>query len=251
MTAPWRTAWITGGSTGIGRELALRLAREGARVAISARSAEGLAEVADLAGGNVVAVPVDVTDRAAVADAHGRVMAALGGIDLAVLNAGVWHPMKASELDPVRAQQSMDVNYIGIVNALGPLIPAMTAARRGHLALVGSVAGYRGLPMAAAYAPSKAAVISLAEVLRLELSRHGIVVSLINPGFVETPMTSVNTFPMPYLLKADDAADRIYRGLERRRFEIVFPWQLAIMLKTLRVLPNALFLRIASRLAAR
>ena len=142
----------------------------------------------------------------------------------------------------------MEVNYFGIVNALEPLIPAMIATARGHIALVASVAGYRGLPKAAAYAPSKAAVINLAEVLRLELSRHGIVVSLVNPGFVETPMTAVNDFPMPYMIKADDAAERILRGLEQGRFEIAFPWQLVAMLKLLRLLPNGLYLRIAGRL---
>jgi short-subunit dehydrogenase len=249
MPAPWKTAWITGASTGLGRELALRLAREGVRVAVSARSAEKLA---DLTAGNpsLLAVPLDVTDRAAVMDAHRRLLDELGGIDLAVLNAGVWHPMKATEYDAVRAVQSMDVNYFGIVNALEPLIPAMLSARQGQIALVASVAGYRGLPMAAAYAPSKAAVISLAEVLWLELSRHGIVVSLVNPGFVETPMTAVNNFPMPYILKADDAADRIYRGLVRGKFEIAFPWQLAAMMKVLRVMPNALFFKLAGRMTS-
>ena len=129
-----------------------------------------------------------------------------------------------------------------------PLIPAMANAGRGQLALVASVAGYRGLPKAAAYAPSKAAVISLAEVLRLELAGRGITVSLVNPGFVETPMTSVNKFPMPFIIKADDAADRIISGLARGKFEIAFPWQLVTMLKLLRMMPNALYLRLATRL---
>ncbi len=249
MTAPWRTAWITGGSTGLGRELALRLAREGVRVAVSARSAEKLGELAE-SQPNLVAVPLDVTDRAAVAEAHRRIVGEFGSVDLAVLNAGVWHPMKATEYDADRAVQSMAVNYFGIVNAVDVLIPDMKSAGRGQIALVGSVAGYRGLPMAAAYAPSKAAVISLAEVLRLELASHGIVVSLVNPGFVETPMTSVNEFPMPFILKSDDAAARIYRGLARGKFEIAFPWQLVGLMKALRVMPNALFLRIAGRMAA-
>ncbi len=249
MSQPsWRTAWITGASTGIGRELALRLARDGVRVAISARSADKLAALADMHA-NLFAFPVDVTDRFAVAEAHAHIVAELGGIDLAVLNAGVWHPMKATDYDADRAVQSMAVNYFGIVNVLQPLIPAMTSAGRGHIALVASVAGYRGLPMASAYAPTKAAVISLAEVLRLELSRHGIVVSLVNPGFVETPMTSVNEFPMPFILDASDAAARIHRGLARGRFEIAFPWQLVAMMKALRMIPNALFLRIASRMS--
>ena len=113
----------------------------------------------------------------------------------------------------------------------------MTVRRAGHIALVSSVAGYRGLPKAAYYAPSKAAAISLAEVLQCELPRHGVKVSIINPGFVETPMTAVNDFPMPYLIKADDAARRIIRGLEKGKFEIAFPWQMVAMLKLTRILP--------------
>jgi short-subunit dehydrogenase len=247
---PWRTAWITGASTGIGRALAIRLAERGVRVAVSARSAEKLTDLAGL-GSGILTVALDVTRRDDVAPAFARIAAELGGIDLAVLNAGVWHPMRASAYDAGRVADSVAVNYLGIANALEPLIPHMMANGRGQLALVGSVAGYRGLPLAAAYAPTKAAVISLAEVLRLELARHGIVVSLVNPGFVETPMTAVNEFPMPYLMPVDEATDRIMRGLESGRFEIAFPWQLVAMLKTLRLLPNGLYLKLAGRLAAR
>jgi short-subunit dehydrogenase len=142
----------------------------------------------------------------------------------------------------------MSVNYLGVANALEALIPKMLGAEKGQLALVASVAGYRGLPKASAYAPSKAAVISLAEVLRLELARSGVIVSLVNPGFVATPMTAVNDFPMPFIISADDAAERIIRGLSRGKFEITFPLPLVLMLKALRMLPNALYLRIASRL---
>jgi len=188
MTAPWKTAWVTGASTGIGRELALKLAADGLRVAVSARSSEKLEELARTQA-NILSFPLDVTARADVATVHQRIVEAIGPIDLAILNAGVWHPMNAAEYDATRVAQSMSVNYIGIANALEPLIPTMIAAGKGQIALVASVAGYRGLPKAAAYAPSKAAVISLAEVLRLELPRHGIIVSLVNPGFVKTPLT--------------------------------------------------------------
>lgn len=249
MPAKWTTAWVTGASTGIGRELSLRLARQGVRVAASARSADKLAELAAAAPG-IRAFALDVTDRDEVAAVHRDIVEAMGPVELAVLNAGVWHPMRAGAYDAGQAIHSMEVNYFGIVNALQPLIPAMMANGKGHIALVASVAGYRGLPKAAAYAPSKAAVINLAEVLRLELSRNGIVVSLVNPGFVETPMTAVNDFPMPFILKPDDAAGRVLRGLEKGRFEIAFPWQLVTMLKLLRLLPNRLFFRIAERLGA-
>ena len=250
MPSAWKTAWVTGASTGIGRELVVKLARDGVRVAASARSVATLDELAR-AEPNVTPQPLDVTRREEVAAAHRQIVEAIGDIDLAIVNAGVWHPMKASEYDAEKAIQSMQVNYFGIANVLEPLIPAMIRRGSGHIALVASVAGYRGLPMASAYAPSKAAVISLAEVLRLELSRHNIVVSLVNPGFVDTPMTAVNQFPMPFMLKAGDAADRILYGLARGRFEIAFPWQLVTMLKTLRVMPNWLYLRIAGNLGSR
>ena len=250
MIARWKTAWITGASTGIGREIALILAQQGVRVAASARGAEELAGLARLSP-NISPVPVDVTDVAAVVEAHGRIQAELGPIDLAILNAGVWDPLGAEDYSALRAAQSMTVNYTGIANALEPLLEAMIARRDGHVALVASVAGYRGLPKAAAYAPSKAAVISLAEALRLDLARHNVRVTLINPGFVETPMTSVNTFPMPFMITAPDAAQRIVRGLEKGKFEIVFPWQLAGMLKLLRVLPYPLYFSLARRLLAK
>ena len=206
----WKTAWITGASTGIGRELAIILASQGVRVAASARDANKLEDLARAQSG-IVVVPLDVTDRQAVAAAYDRVRTTLGPVDLAILNAGTWDPMGAREFTAARVEQSMAVNFGGIANALEPLLTEMIARKSGHIALVASVAGYRGLPQAAAYAPSKAAVISLAEVLRLELAPHNITVSVINPGFVDTPMTAVNTFPMPYKLTATDAAQRIVR----------------------------------------
>lgn len=242
MTAPlpWQTAWVVGASTGIGRELARKLGSAGVRVVVSARSADGLASLA-AAHGRMVALPLDVTDRAAVAAAAREAEERVGPLDLVVLNAGVWHPMGGRDFDAAKSAASMAVNYMGIAHALEALIPPMVARGSGHIAMTSSVAGYRGLPKAAAYAPSKAAVIALAETLAPDLARHGVTVTVINPGFVETPMTSVNDFPMPFLMKPDAAADVILKGLVRRRFEIVFPWQMAVLMKLARVLPYPLF----------
>jgi short-subunit dehydrogenase len=245
MSLPWRTAWITGASSGIGRELALQLAQKGVAIAGSARSQDKLRALT-AEDGHIGSYPVDVTDRAGLAEIHKRIVSDFGSIDLAILNAGVWHPMRATEYSVELAAESLAVNYLGVSNALEVLIPAMKAAGRGHIALVASVAGYRGLPMAAAYAPSKAAVISLAEVLRLELASHGIIVSLINPGFVDTPMTASNAFPMPFIVEPKDAAGRIIQGLAKRRFEIAFPWQLVTILKLGRILPYSLYFRLAA-----
>ena len=245
--APWRTVWLSGASTGIGRELALMLARRGVDVAISARSADKLAALA-AENPRLHDYPLDVTDRAASQDVAQRIIAAHGPIDLAVFNAGTWDPMGASDFDAARVAHAMDVNFNGVVNGLDAVLPGMIARRGGHVALVASVAGYRGLPQAVAYAPSKAALISLAEALKPDLARHDVTISIINPGFVETPMTSVNTFPMPFLIKVDRAAELILRGLDAGKFEIAFPWQMKLMMKAMRILPYPLFFRIAGRM---
>lgn len=241
MVYPWRTAWIVGASTGIGRELALKLARAGVKVAISARTAEKLDDLARLQDG-LLPVPVDIAKKDDVAVAHAKVVAALGPPDLVVLNAGIWFPFNSAMFDAGKVTEAMTVNYLGMANVLEPAIPAMVARRGGQIALVASVAGYRGLPRAVAYSPTKAAIISLAEVLRLELTRHGVVVSFVCPGFVETPLTAENTFRMPFILKVEDAAERILRGLRKGKFEIAFPWQLAWPLKLVRIMPNWLYL---------
>jgi short-subunit dehydrogenase len=241
MAARWRTAWITGASTGIGRALAVALAERGVKVAASARSADNLAELARAHPG-IAPLPLDVLDGAAMAEAARSISSTLGPIDLAVLNAGVWQAMSARNFSAAKAARSMAVNYQGIVNGIEALLPSMLERRAGHIALMASVAGYRGLsPLTAAYAPSKAAAINLAECLRNDLRAHGVTVSVINPGYVATPMTSTNKFPMPYLVSAEDAARRIVRSLEKGKFEIAFPWQLVAMMKLGRLLPNRAF----------
>jgi NAD(P)-dependent dehydrogenase (short-subunit alcohol dehydrogenase family) len=244
---PWKVVWITGGGTGIGREVALKLAQAGCQVAISARTGQTLRDVAALHP-NVHVFPLDVTDPAQTVLTLDAIETTLGPVDLALFNAGVWDPMGASDYTSQRAALSMQVNYGGVCNGVAAIVPRFRTRARGHLALVASVAGYRGLPQAAAYAPSKAAVIALAEVLRPELARIGVTVSVINPGFVKTPMTDVNTFPMPFLVTSDVAAEAIIAGLAKQKFEIAFPWQLVAIMKVLRVLPYGLFFWISSRM---
>jgi NADP-dependent 3-hydroxy acid dehydrogenase YdfG len=240
-TYPWRIVWITGASTGIGRELALRLARGGVKVAVSARSTDKLAALA-AENSNITAFPLDVTDRQAVAQTVAAIYAQLGAIDLAVLNAGVWHPMGAHEYDSAKAIEAMNVNYNGVVLALGELLPHMMKRRSGHISMVASVAGYRGLVNAGSYAPTKAALIALAECLKPDLFYHKVKISVINPGFVDTPMTSVNKFPMPFMITTEDAVSRIVAGLQQKyRFEIAFPWPIVGALKLMRILPYSTY----------
>jgi short-subunit dehydrogenase len=240
----WKTVWITGASSGIGREVALLLAGQGCKVAVSARSADKLADLA-AQHANIVPFPLDVTDIAATRTVVAAIEQRLGVIDLAILNAGTWDPMGANDFTAARAEASMRVNYLGLANGVEALVPGFIARKAGHLALVASIAGYRGMPQAAAYAPSKAAVICLAETLKPDLERHNVTVSIINPGFVDTPMTAVNTFPMPFLMPVAAAAERMVRGLDRKAYEIAFPRPLVVMLKVLRVLPYRLYFWVA------
>ena len=240
----WSVVWITGASSGIGRELALRLARDGSKVAVSARSADKLAELV-AANSLIHAFPLDVADTDATEATVAAIEAEFGPIDLAVLNAGNWDPMGARDFTAARAEASMRVNYMGLVNGVEALAKRFIARKAGHLTLVASVAGYRGMPQAAAYAPSKAAAISLAEVLKPDFDRASVTLTVVNPGFVDTPMTSVNKFPMPFIMPVDRAVDRIIDGLAKRKFEIAFPWQLVSLLKVMRVLPYPAYFWVA------
>lgn len=240
---PWKTAWITGASTGIGRDVALQLAAAGVKVAASARSAEKL----ETLGPAVLKVPLDVTDPAACQAAAEGIERELGAIDLAVLGAGTYTPVAIDDLDPARFAHMMDTNYMGVVNCIAALAPGMLARGSGHISWIASVAGYMGLPKAAAYGPTKAALINLAESLYPEMRAKGVLVSVINPGFVETPLTAQNDFEMPFLMKSEDAARRTIEGLAAGRFEVAFPRRFVSILKSLRLLPYPLFFRLISR----
>lgn len=248
---PWTTAWITGASTGIGAEVAKLLAARGIPVAASARTAERLESLA-AEHASVTPFALDVADDAAVSETVGRIEERLGPIDLAILSAGTWISVNpARQFDPEDFRRTMDVNFHGVVSAMAAVLPRMLDRGRGHIAVVSSVGGYRGLPRAGAYGASKAALINMVEAVRPELEAKGVKISLINPGFVRTPMTDVNKFPMPFLMEADEAARRIVAGLEAGRYEIAFPTRFVLVLKTLRILPNAVFFWIVRRFMLR
>ena len=240
---PWKVVWITGASTGIGREIALQLAASGVVVAASARSEGKLREL----GSGIRNYPLDVTDRAAVTTTVETIERELGPIDLAILGAGTYSPVDVDSFDPATFERTMSANYMGVVNCVSAVMPRMLARRHGHLAWIASVAGYRGLPKAAAYGPSKAALINLAECLKPELDARGVAISMINPGFVETPLTAQNDFAMPFLMQAKDAARLSIEGLARRRFEIAFPWRFVTILKIARLLPYSLYFSLVRR----
>lgn len=249
MTDPRRIAWVTGAGKGIGRALALRLARDGWTVAISARTQADLDAVAsEAAQGAIKGFPLDITDEAGTAKTVAAIETDLGPIDLAVLNAGTHVPVTLDAFSPEPFRKLLDTNVMGAVYGLTQLVPRFVERGRGRIAVVASVAGFRGLPSASAYGASKAAVINMCEALKPDLEAKGVELTLINPGFVETPLTDKNDFPMPFLITADKAADAIAKGLGRSGFEIAFPWRFAMLMKLLRILPDRLFFMLTRRM---
>lgn len=247
-TSTTRLAWITGGGTGLGRALALEMARNGWRIAVSGRRLQPLQETADRAPqGHIHAFPCDVRDEAEVAETVRRIESHWRPIDLAVLNAGTYNPAEPGSFDPAAFRHTMEVNFQGTVNGVAAVLPGMRRRGGGHIAMTASLAGYRGLPNAAPYGTTKAAMIHLAESLHLDYARDGIRFTCFNPGFVRTPMTGKNRFPMPFLMEPEPAARRMYRGLMAGDFEITFPRRLAWTMKVLRVLPYALYFPLIRR----
>ncbi len=241
-----RIAWITGASSGIGRALAMRLAADGWRVVASARDRHALESLATAAP-NVVPWPLDVSHADAVAAAVTAIEQQVGPLSLAVLNAGTHRPTPAASFRAAEVRALVEVNLMGVVQCLEPTLAAMRTRRAGHIAIVASVAGYRGLPTAAGYGATKAALINLCEALKPECETLGVKLQLVCPGFVETPLTAHNTFPMPFLIPVERAVDRLVAGLAGNAFEITFPRRFALILKLMQMLPYRLYFPLIRR----
>lgn len=242
---PPEVVWITGASTGIGRATALAYARRGAKVAATARPSPRLDEVA--AHPNVTAFAGDITDGARMQEIVAEVEATLGPIDRAILNAGTHHPVKAQDFRTADLDRLMQTNLIGTANCLEAVLQPMLARGRGQIAAVSSIAGYTGLPTSAYYGASKAGLFNLCEALKFDLDKVGVDLRVVAPGFVRTPLTDKNAFPMPFLMEPEAAAQRIVRGLEGRSFEITFPRRFSYILKLLRCLPYPLYFALVGR----
>jgi short-subunit dehydrogenase len=237
-----KRVWIIGASTGIGASLADQLHSLKAKVAISARSKDKLNEMVTRFGASrAMALPLDITKVETIQAAERELVEAWGGYDLVVFMAGDYSAMRAWEIDLKVAQQMIDVNLGGFMNGLSVVIPRFMQAKAGGIALVSSVAGYRGLPKSLVYGPTKAALINLSETLYLDLKDKGLDIYVINPGFVSTPMTAKNDFDMPSIITPDVAAAEIIKGFEKGEFEIHFPKRFTNVLKTLRHLPYSLY----------
>jgi len=230
-----RRVWLIGASSGIGAALAHALDKSGARLALSARNGEALAA---LGIADAIIAPCNVNDIASLILACSQVRAGFGGIDIVIYLAGDYAPMRSDAIDLAAAERMLAVNYGGALKTASLLAAQLPVG--GGLAFVASVAGYHGLPNAVAYAPGKAALISLAECMHLELAPRGVGVWLINPGFVATRLTAQNNFPMPALISADEAAAAIIAGFADGRFEIHFPRRFSWLMKLLAALPYTL-----------
>jgi NAD(P)-dependent dehydrogenase (short-subunit alcohol dehydrogenase family) len=246
-----KTVWLVGASSGIGAATAAALHAQGARVIVSARNQEALQSFTRQHPG-AVAVALDVTDADAV-DQACRQVQALGRLDGMVYCAGHYTAMDADAIDLPDMLRHVDINYAGALRLLAAVLPDMLArdrhadGSRGFVSLVGSVAGYSGLPRSLAYGPTKSALINLAQTLYLDLRDKGVAVSIINPGFVETPLTAQNRFHMPALLSPEQAAQEIVQGWARGQFEIHFPKRFTLWLKLLAVLPWRLYFMLVGR----
>ena len=241
---PWTSAWVVGGSTGLGRCLSEQLAKIGVRCTVSARSEQALKELAE-SSENLIALPLDICDPDEVARSVERIATDHDGLpDLIILNAAVYTPMGADTFSAQAIRDMIDVNYLGLVNLVEALLPFKDDGKRSTIAFVASPSGWRGLPGGVGYGPTKAAVINLVEGLRCELSDSDLDLRLVNPGFIKTRLTDKNDFDMPQLMEPEDAARRTLNGLKGKRFDIRFPHPFVSVLRLLRLLPYWLYFKL-------
>lgn len=243
-----KVAWITGASSGIGRALSLRLASDGWTVAASARRIGELEALSRESGGAIHPFPLDVCDRDGVQATHGAIEAALGPVSLAVFAAGTYVRDTPSRFDVDAMRRMVELNLMGTGHCLETVLPGMISRGQGQIGLVGSVSAYGGLPGGGVYGGTKSALLTMSEAMVPELRQKGVRLSVINPGFVKTALTDANDFPMPFMISAENAAERIVKGLRAGRFEIAFPRRMVLSLKLLGLLPYPLYFALTSKM---
>ena len=243
-----KTIWITGGSTGIGKALAIKFASKGWDVAVSARRIELLNELSN-SYENISVFPLDVTDKQKCKEVFNEIKNKYEDIDICFFSTGTWDPKKEKNIDIERMEDVFKVNFFGTVNTIKAVEQYFRDKKRGIITIVSSIAGYRGLPNSTGYGPSKSALNNLAESLFFDFKRFNVRICLVSPGFIKTPMTDKNDFKMPFLKTPEYAADKIYDGLVNKNvFEIHFPKSLTLILKILSFLPSKIYFGIISKM---
>ena len=243
-----KTIWITGGSTGIGKALAIKFVNEGWNVAISARRENLLKEISERYE-NIHSFPLDVTDKNKCNEVFNDIKNKFNEVDICFFSTGTWNPKKEKDIDVEQIEDVFKVNFFGTVNSIKAVEKYFKDKKSGIITIVSSIAGYRGLPNSTGYGPSKAALNNLTESLYFDFKRFGVRVCLVSPGFIKTPMTDKNDFKMPFLKTPEYAADKIYDGLiNKNSFEIHFPKALTIILKIFSFLPSKLYFGLVGRM---
>ena len=243
-----KTIWITGGSTGIGKALAIKFANEGWNVAISARR-EQLLEAISNEYENISSFPLDVTNKSNCNEVFNQIINKFQNIDICFFSTGTWDPKKEKDIDVDQIENVFKVNFFGTLNSIKAVEEYFKNKKSGTITIVSSIAGYRGLPNSTGYGPSKSALNNLAESLYFDFGRSNVRVCLVSPGFIKTPMTDKNDFKMPFLKTPEYAAEKIYDGLvNKNSFEIHFPKSLTMILKILSFLPNKIYFGLIGKL---
>ncbi len=243
-----KTIWITGGSTGIGKALAIKFAKEGWNVAISARRENLLNEISER-NENIFGFPLDVTNKSQCREVFSTIKNKFESIDICFFSTGTWNPKKEKDIDVEQIEDVFKVNFFGTLNSIKAVEEYFKARKNGTITIVSSIAGYRGLPNSTGYGPSKSALNNLAESLYFDFKRSNVRVCLVSPGFIKTPMTDKNDFKMPFLKSTEYAAEKIYDGLiNKNNFEIHFPKSLTLILKIFSFLPSKIYFNLIGKM---
>ena len=243
-----KTIWITGGSTGIGKALAIKFAQEGWNVAISARRENLLKEISDM-NSNISSFPLDVTDKSKCTEVFKSIIDKFGSLDICFFSTGTWDPKKEKDIDLDQIENVFKVNFFGTLNSIKCVEKYFKDKQSGIITIVSSIAGYRGLPNSTGYGPSKSALNNLAESLYFDFKKSNVRVCLVSPGFIKTPMTDKNDFKMPFLKTTEYAANKIYNGLVNSNvFEIHFPKSLTLILKIFSFLPSKIYFGLVGKM---
>jgi len=250
MSKNQKKIWITGASSGIGKAVAEKFSSEGWKVAISARRKVILEEMAN--DENIFSHPLDVTDQDQISNVFTKIINDFGSLDLCVFSSGTYDPKLEQEINIKQNKFVMETNFFGVLNCIKSVEKYFKNKNDGHISIVSSIAAYRGLPNSSGYGPSKAALTNLAESLYFDFKKYNVRISLISPGFIKTPLTDKNEFPMPFIKSPEFAAEKIFNGLTKSQaFEIHFPIALTFLLKFLRVLPYRIYLFLVDKLVKR